>query len=311
VKAWQLVEIDRPLVLIERDDPQPGTGQVLLDIKASGLCHSDVAEMHEPAAAMFLPVIPGHEMAGVVSAVGDGVTGWAVGDRAAVCPTADAQVPGYFRDGGFATKNVSPADALVRIPDEVGFTLGAMMTDAGMTSYHALVRRGGMQAGMKVGIIGLGGLGQIATRVAVVKGADVHVAEPRQEVWPLAEKLGVQHVVADVAEWQNADFDLIVDYAGFGTTTAGAIRAVRFDGTVVLVGLGVNEMTIGSNDMVGRNVKLLASRGGTKEDIAELYALVASGDLDPAVTEIGFDEIPQGLADLEANQVTGRLVARF
>ena len=240
-----------------------------------------------PGADWTLGKIIGHELAGVVSGLGSGVAEWQLGDRVSVCPTASASVPGYMRDGGFATKHVAPAADLVRVPDEVGFTLGAMMTDAGMTSYHALVQRGGLTSDMKVGIIGLGGLGQIAARVAVLKGADVHVAETRTDVWPLAERLGIQQVVADVAEWEDHGFDLVVDYAGFGTTTAGAIKAVRADGTVVLVGLGVREGTIPLGEMVSRNARLVASRGGTKQDIADLYAFVAAGELDPVVTEIG------------------------
>ncbi len=308
MKGWQLVEFGSPLQLIEQEDPVPGPGEVVLDVKGAGLCHSDVEAMARGADWMLKKII-GHELAGVVSALGEGVTEWKIGDRVSVCPTASASVPGYMRDGGFANKHLAPAADLVAIPDGVDWTLGAMMTDAGMTSYHALVKRGGLTAGMKVGIIGFGGLGQIAARVAVLRGADAHVAEPKKEVWPLAERLGVQHVVADVAEWENQDFDLIVDYAGFGTTTAGALKAVKFGGTVVLVGLGVREAMIPLGEMISRGSKILASRGGTKEDIAELYAYVASGDLVPEVTEIGFDDIPQGLADLAANKVTGRLVA--
>jgi propanol-preferring alcohol dehydrogenase len=311
VKGWQLAAFGEPLRLIDIADPEPGPGEVVVDVEAAGLCHSDVAEMQDHGHDWILGRIIGHELAGVLSAVGPGVTRWHVGDRAAVCPTASSSIPGYMRDGGFATKHLAPADDLVAIPAGVGFTLGAMMTDAGMTAHHALVRRGGLRAGDKVGIIGLGGLGQIAVRVAILRGADVHVAEPKRDVWPVAQRLGVQHIAGDAAEWENQNFDLIVDYAGFGTTTAAAIRAVRPDGTVVLVGLGVRQGMINYDDMIRRRVRLLASRGGTKEDIAELYEYVASGQLRPAVTEIGFDEIPQGLRDLQANRAAGRLVARF
>ncbi|MBL7627895.1 zinc-binding dehydrogenase [Frankia nepalensis] len=309
MRGWQLVEFGKPPRLVEKEDPEPGPGEVVLDVKGSGLCHSDIMEIESHGADWLLGTIMGHELAGFVSAVGPDVTEWKIGDRVAVCPSNTMRCPGFHYDGGFATKHLSPADDLVAVPDTVSWALGAMMTDAGMTSYHALVRRGGATAGMKVGLIGLGGLGQIAARVAVVLGADVHVAEPKKDVWPLAERLGVTQVVADVAEWENQNFDLIVDYAGFGTTTAGALRAVGFDGTVVQVGLGVSEAMIPLADMVGRKSRLLASRGGTKDDIAELYQFVAAGRLDPAVTEITFDDIPRGLADLAANKVTGRLVA--
>ncbi|ONH59846.1 hypothetical protein CcI49_14000 [Frankia sp. CcI49] len=303
------MEFGKPLALVEKADPEPGPDEVVLDVRGSGLCHSDVMEIESHGADWLLGTIIGHELAGVVSAVGSDVGDWKVGDRASVCPTNTSRCPGFHYDGGFATKQVSPADDLVAIPDEVGWAHGAMMTDAGMTSYHALMRRGEAKAGMKVGVIGLGGLGQIAARIAVLNGMDVHVAEPKRDVWPLAERLGVTQLVTDVAQWEDQDFDLVVDYAGFGSTTAGALRAVRFDGTVVQVGLGVSEALIPLGVMVGRKARLIASRGGTKADIAELYTYVASGDLDPTLTEITFDDIPQGLADLAANRVTGRLVA--
>jgi len=311
MKGWQLVEFDKPPLLVEKEDPTPGPGQVVLDVKSCGMCHSDLVQLHAVGADFVLNKIMGHELAGIISAVGEGVTEWKTGDRVAVCPTATESVPGFFRDGGFATKYLGVAEELVAIPDGVDWTYGAMMTDAGMTSYHALVKRGGLTKDMKVGIIGLGGLGQIAARVAVLVGADVHVAEVKTEVWPLAERLGVKHIVGGAAEWENQGFDLVVDYAGFGTTTNAAIKALRPDGTAVQVGLGVNETNFTIAEMISRNVKLFGSRGGTKEDIMELYEYVESGDLAPEVTQIGFDDIPQGLEDLEANKVTGRLVALF
>lgn len=146
---------------------------------------------------------------------------------------------------------------------------------------------------MKVGIIGLGGLGQIAARVAVLKGAEVHVAEMKEDVWPLAKSLGVAGVVRNVSEWTGRGFDLIVDYAGFGTTTAGALKAVRFDGTVVQVGMGkTGGVEIDTSDLITGQVNLLGSIGGTKQDIRELYALMATGGLGPNITTITFDQSP-------------------
>lgn len=310
MRGWQLVAIGEPLELVEKPDPTPGPGEVVIEVKAAGLCHSDVDEITvDHGVPIGVGMYVGHEMAGVISAVGPDVATWSVGDRVAICPTGSPRVPGYFRDGGFATKHLAPVSDLVAIPDGVDWTLGAMMTDAGMTSYHALVKRGGAAAGMKIGIIGLGGLGQIAARVAVLLGAEVHVAEVKPDAWELGRRLGVEHFVTDAAEWRGGRFDLVVDYAGFGDTTNAAIRAVREDGTVVQVGLGVREAQISLGDLISKNVRLIASRGGTGQDIAELYEYVAAGDLAPEATVIGFDDIPEGLARLAANQVTGRLVA--
>lgn len=312
MKAWQFVETDEPLVLNEVPEPEPGPGEVVVDVRACGLCHSDVTYMTRPeikAAMPFTPMTLGHETAGVISALGPGVTGWRVGDRAGVCPTGRGPVPGIFAPGGFAAKQLVAADDLAPVPDDLDISLAAVATDAGMTSYHAIVVRGGLEKGTKAGVIGLGGLGQIAARVAVLKGAEVHVAEPKQDVWPFAESLGVTSVAADAAEWAGQDFDLVVDYAGFDTA-AGAIEAIRPGGTVVTVGLGAQTFTIPSNALL-RNKNLIGSIGGTVEDIEALYAMMSAGEIAPAYQEIGFEGIPAGLELLESGQVTGRLVARF
>ncbi|MGC9537384.1 zinc-binding dehydrogenase [Streptomyces sp. UG1] len=126
-----------------------------------------------------------------------------------------------------------------------------------------------------------------------------------------ARSLGATDVVADAAEWAGAGFDLIVDYAGFGTTTEAALKAVRFDGTVVQVGLARTQASIDTLAMVTSHVNYLGSIGGTKDDIAALYELMRNGDLAPQTNEISFDDIPAGIEDLRAGKVAGRLVARL
>ena len=314
MRGWFFVDTGQPLELRELDEPTPGPGEALLEIKAAGLCHSDVGMLTDPTwlqTLAFRPIVIGHEVAGVVTAVGEGVTEVKVGDRVGVCPTATGGAPGYARHGGFTYKHVAPAADLVPMPEGLSFELAALGTDAGMTSYHAIVVRGGLQPGMKVGVIGLGGLGQIGARVGVVKGAEVHVAEPNEAAWPLAKEIGAASVVPDAAEWEGQDFDLVVDYAGFGTTTRAATKAVRRDGRVVLVGMGKLELTLDTMDMILKEVTVTGSQGGTKEDIAAIYEMLAAGEITPTVTVIGFDDIPKGLDDLQYHRITGRLVAHI
>ena len=314
MRGWFFTNTNEPLELGELDEPTAGPGEVVLDIKAAGLCHSDVGMLTDETwlqTLAFRPIVLGHEIGGVVTAVGEGVTDVHVGDRVGVCPTATGGAPGYRRHGGFTFQHVAPAADVVPMPDGLSFELAALGTDAGMTSYHAIVTRGGLEAGMKVGVIGLGGLGQIGARVGVVKGAEVHVAEPNEQAWPLAEEIGAASVVADAAEWAGQGFDLIVDYAGFGTTTRAATKAVRRDGRVVLVGMGKLEFTLDTMDMILSEVTVTGSQGGTKQDIADVYELLASGEVRPEVTVIGFDDIPQGIDDLRQHRITGRLVAHI
>ena len=198
----------------------------------------------------------------------------------------------------------------MRIPDGVSFALGTAGTDAGMTSHAAVVTNGQVLAGDKVGIIGFGGLGQIGARVAVLAGADVYVAEVNEAVWDTAREIGATGVARSIAELGD-DFDVIVDYAGFGTTTAEAIENVRVGGRVVQVGMGRHEATISTKWLILKSVMLVGSQGGTIEDVQGVYDYFATGKIDPAVTEITFDEIPKGLQRLHDGGVVGRLVAIY
>lgn len=314
MKAWHFTTTNEPLVEADIPEPTPGPGEVVLDIKAAGLCHSDVGAMTDPGWLALIPhrpIVIGHEIAGVVAQVGEGVTEVAVGDRVGVCPTASEGAPGYARDGGFTYRHRVLAGDLVPMPAGLTFELAALGTDAGMTSYHAVMVQGGLKKGDKVGIIGFGGLGQVGARVAVVNGAEVHVAEINEAVWDRARETGAVSVVKDVSEWAGQDFDVVVDYAGFGTTTADAVAAIRRDGRIVIVGMGTLEATISTRDVILKQATLVGSNGGTKEDVAAVYELLARGDISPEVTVIGFDDIPRGLDDLRNHRVTGRVVAHI
>lgn len=314
MKAWQFTNTHEPLVLNEVPDPSPGPGQVVLDVRAAGLCHSDVGLMEDEGWLSMLAKLPitiGHENAGVIAEVGPGVTDFAVGDRVGVCPTTPAGAPGYSFDGGFAPKLLIGTEALVPLPDGVDFINGAAATDAGMTSYAAVITQGGVKEGDTVGIIGLGGLGQIGAVVAMIAGAEVYVAEINESVWPLAGELGAKGVKSSIKDFEGVSFDVIVDFAGFGTTTADAVDIIRRDGTVVVVGMGRLESTISTKSLILNQCRLVGSNGGTKEDIAGVYAYMASGRLSPTITTIGFDEIPEGLEKLRNGEVIGRLVAEY
>jgi propanol-preferring alcohol dehydrogenase len=180
-----------------------------------------------------------------------------------------------------------------------------------MTSHHAVMTKGRVVAGTRLGIIGLGGLGQIGARVGVLAGAEVYVAELNEEVWDLADELGVTGIARSIRDFADKRLDVIVDFAGFGTTTAEAIETVRFAGRVVQVGMGKLEATISTRDLILKECELVGSRGGTSDDIAGVYELFASGQLTPHYTEIGFDDIPDGLDRLARGEVKGRLVARI
>jgi propanol-preferring alcohol dehydrogenase len=146
-------------------------------------------------------------------------------------------------------------------------------------------------------------------RIAVINGAQVYAAEPRKQVWEAAKKSGVTDIVEDARELAQLGLDMIVDFAGFGTTTAAAITAVRPGGLVVQVGLGRIEATISTAELVGKFVTLRGSRGGRPGDIAAVLRHMKRGELEIAASTVGFDDIPGALERLKQGGAVGRIVA--
>lgn len=326
MKAWQFIDAGEPLKLVELPDPVAGEGQVVLDVRAAGMCHSDVIITDGQGMGWLshTPIVLGHEVAGVVSQLGPGVKDFRIGDRVVINPVLMVgyydvtsnnkgnRAPGTGRDGGYAEKALAYTQELVRIPDGVSFEQAAPVTDAGMSSYHAVIVCGQVKKGSRVGIIGLGGLGMVGARVAVLAGAEVYgVANKNLSVIPVATKLGVKECFTKVSDLAPLNCDAIIDFAGMGTTTSEAVMAVAPRGRVVLVGHGKTETTISTYAMALKDITLVGNHGGTSEDIAELFKFVAAGQLDMNPVKIRFDEIGEGINRLKRGEVQGRLVARF
>ncbi|RRJ86362.1 alcohol dehydrogenase [Gulosibacter macacae] len=310
MKAWMFHTTHQPFERVEIDEPTAGPGKVVVDVKAAGLCHSDVGILEDEKwlANMTPPVVPGHETAGVISEVGEGVTEWQVGDRVAVWPMIGPF--GYNVNGGWEARAEADAEQLVRIPEGVSYEQAAAATDAGMTSSGAVFGTGGAKAGDKVGIIGFGGLGQIGARLAALEGCEVYVAEVKEDVWDAAKEAGAVKVAKSIDEFKDDQLDVIIDFAGFGTTTAAAVETVKFGGKVVQVGMGRLEATINTYALILGKVQLLGSMGGEKSDIERVLKWMATGDLTPQITMIDFEEIADGIKMLEEGKVSGRLVAK-
>jgi propanol-preferring alcohol dehydrogenase len=255
----------------------------------------------------------GHENAGVIAEVGEGMEQWKVGDRVGLAPVmSDGDAIGYGKwDGGFGPKLLATTDNLVRLPDEVPFDLGAMATDAGLTAYHAIMAVGGARSGMKVGVIGLGGLGYIGARVAALSGAEVYGAEVNPETQKLADEIGLAGVADSIDAFKDKQLDLIVDYAGFGTTTAAAIETLGEFGTLVQVGMGRLEATINTYPIIINQLTIKGSKSGTREDLAGIYGLMKTGKLNPPMNLITQADIPGAIDRLRAGGVIGRFIALY
>jgi 2-desacetyl-2-hydroxyethyl bacteriochlorophyllide A dehydrogenase len=309
--GWQFTEVGKPLTLVELPDPVPGPGQVVIDTVAAGLCHSDLSYMDGTLTPLLgpAPIILGHEMAGHVSAIGAGVSGISIGDSVAI--NADVDGPGTAVDGGYATKVLVRDSEVVLIPDGLSFEQAATATDAGRTSYHAVCTIGGVQRGTRLGIIGFGGLGSLGAEIAMTLGAEVYVAEINTGIHERILASGAKKVVSDARDLASDELDVIIDFAGFGSTTAAAVASVARQGRVVQVGLARREATIDIQDLVLREVQLLGSVTGSTSDVAAVMDLMAAGAISSKIVLTRFEDIQSSLERLERGEIEGRLVALF
>ncbi|KUL46591.1 MULTISPECIES: zinc-binding dehydrogenase [Streptomyces] len=311
MRAWQFTEVGKPLTMSEVTAPAPAADELVVHVRAAGLCHSDVGFLDGTLTPLlpFRPITLGHEIAGIVSAVGPDVTEFSVGQKV-VIPAA-IEGPGTSLNGGFADEVAVPERLVVALPDGVPFDQAAAATDAGLTSYHAVSVQGRVSPGARVGIIGLGGLGSLGAQTALALGARLFVAEKNERVHDFARSLGAESIANDITDFAGEELDVVIDFAGFGTTTDGAIHSVRRGGRIVQVGLGRARGEIDLQALTLNEVELVGSQAGTKEDCVAVLDLVAEGRLSSRITEIGFEEIADGIGRLERGDVIGRLVASF
>lgn len=219
--------------------------------------------------------------------------------------------PGVSRDGGYAPKGVYPAEQAVKVPEGVSPQAAAAATDAGRTAVHNVKNVAGVTKVTKLGIVGLGGLGLFGLQTGIAFGAEVYAAEPKEDARTKALEIGDGAAVSDVSELAQYELDVIIGFAGYDTTTAGALQAVKPAGTVVLVGLGKDRSTINTADFARRGLTLKSDASSTREHLTDTLELIAQGAISPVTTEITFEEIGEGLERVERGEVLGRLVAVY
>ena len=183
MRAVQVAQAGGALERVEREMPEPAQGEVRIRVEACGVCHSDSLTVEGQWPGLSFPRIPGHEIAGVIDAVGAGVVGWSVGQRVGVgwfgghCGRCEPcrrgwlidcrnlRIPGISYDGGYADAMVAPAGALAAIPDELSALDAAPLLCAGVTTFNAL-RHSGAMPGDVLAILGIGGLGHLGVQFA-------------------------------------------------------------------------------------------------------------------------------------------------
>lgn len=260
MRAFQVARPGGPFELVEREIPQPAAGQVRVKVQACGICHSDslVKEGHWPG--LQYPRVPGHEIVGVVDALGAGVSQWKTGERVGVgwhgghcgtcnnCRNGDffgctvnLQITGFSFDGGYADYLIAPAIALALVPNDLSPVDGAPLMCAGITTYNAL-RNSAARPGDIVAVHGLGGLGHLGVQYAVKMGFRTVAIARGQDKAPLAQKLGAWRYIDSQAQDPAAELQKLGGAKTIlATVTAGdAMSAVQgglgVNGTLLVIG---------------------------------------------------------------------------
>jgi propanol-preferring alcohol dehydrogenase len=330
MRAMELAAFGEPLRPVTRPVPRAGPGEVRVRIEACGVCGSDLF-LQKGGFGRPLPIIPGHEAAGRVDQLGDGVADFEPGQQVALAyihnrggapsardgrPNLGAGVErmGVDVDGAFAEYVVRPATSLVRVPREVDPAVLAVLTDAVGTPFHALSRVGKVQPGEVVLVLGIGGIGSNAVQVARHLGATVIAATRSPGKLELAGRLGATMLipagddlatrVLEATDGQGPD--VVVQCADSEVLDRLALELVRPGGRVIYVGVSVEPFALRSSDIIWREATLLGSRGFTGDDIADVVDLYLAGSIvaDHLVaTRRPLEEANEALDDLRAGRV--------
>ena len=216
MSKMRVVQVPRPnasFEIVEREIPEPPDGSVRIKIQACGICHSDSLVREGTFPGIQYPRVPGHEVVGLIDAIGPGVSGWARGQRVGVgwhgghcgycdscrrgdffaCQSATV-ITGITRDGGYADHMIAAARALARLPEELAATEAAPLMCAGLTTFNAL-RNSGARAGDLVAVLGVGGLGHLGVQFAAKMGYRTVAIARGKDKEPLARKLGAGHYI--------------------------------------------------------------------------------------------------------------------
>ena len=302
----------RDLRLESVPDPEPGEGEVRLRIDYCGICATDVEEyvygpkfiFHDEPNALTgrkTPIITGHETTGTVEKLGDGVSGLSVGDRVVIdslltCETcfwcrngqqylcAALAVVGFGLDGGLAEYLVWPASHIIRLPDNVTSEEAALVEPASV-ALHA-VRRGEIEPGQTVAVLGVGTVGMLAMQAAKSRGARVIAVDTRHMSLDLAAELGADATVnpssddplsALLDQTEGVGPDVVIDAAGGKDTPEMAVKWVRRGGRVVLVAIYTSEPEFDFNNIVAREADVVGSLAYERRDVEEVVDLIAQG----------------------------------
>lgn len=321
MRAGRVQISTRVFRVVEVPIPSPGPSQVLIKVKAAGVCLSDVHVLTGIITPRYLvgdEVTMGHEVSGVIEEIGAAVSGWSPGDRVVVCAGVRddenrVKTLGFDYDGGFAEYVVTDIATLVAIPDNLPFEQACIIPDAVSTPWAAITQTAQVKAGERTAVFGIGGLGIHAIQLLRLVGASLVVAiDPLAPARVRALALGAEIALDPLAPdfslemkklVADGGIDAVFDFAGVASARSQGLRLLAEGGRLVIVGLA-NESIVIANDMAFayKRSQILGHYGSDPIHTHELVDLIRDGrlDLSSSVTEImPLEKVPEAFNRLE------------
>lgn len=313
-----------PLALVDRADPVPGSGQLLVEVTACGVCRTDLQLVEGDLPARRLPIIPGHQAVGRVAGVGQDVDGWSPGDRVGVgwlagaCGTCRqcvsgmenlcgaAAFTGWDIDGGYADRLVARADFALRLPNGPSDMELAPLLCGGVIGYRAL-KVSGIEPGQRLGLFGFGASASLAIQVAAHWGCDVFVATRSRPEQARARSLGAAWA-GGYDEQIPAALDAAVTFAPVGDVVVAALGALDRGGIVAINAIHLDRIPEFDYDLLWWERQVRSVANYTREDAREFLALAAQIPISTSVEAHPLAEANLALARLRAGEAAGTAV---
>ena len=331
MRAVQVSRAGGPFELVEREIPQPGPGQVRVKVQACGQCHSDALtkEGHWPGIAY--PRVPGHEVAGVIDALGPGVPEWQVGQRVGVgwlggycghCEScrrgrfitcANQQVTGITMDGGYQEYMLAPFVGLASIPDDISPIDAGPLMCAGVTTFNSL-RNSGARAGDTVAVLGVGGLGHLAVQFAAKMGCRTIAIARGRDKEPLAKRLGAQHYIDSTAGDPGVELQrlggarIIAATATNADAMAAVIPGLSVDGRLIVLGADFTPMPLNTAGLIGKRAGIYGWPSGASIDSEDTMRFSAMAGVRPMTETFPLERAQDAYDRMMGNQARFRIV---
>ena len=331
MRVAQVAKAGGPFEIVERDVPQPKARQVRIKVQACGICHSDAFTKFGAYPGIQFPRVPGHEVVGVVDAVGAEVVGWKAGSRVGVgwhgghcgqcasCRRGDfvtcakGQIPGISYDGGYAEYMIAPVEALASIPAELDAADAAPLLCAGITTFNSL-RGNGVRPGDLVAILGIGGLGHLGVQFAAKMGCNTVAIARGADKRASALELGARHYIDSTTQEVAAELTklggakVVLATVTDAKSMSAAVGGLGVDGKLVVVGVSAEPIEVSPLALISGRRSVTGWPSGTASDSEDTLAFSVLAGIRPMIETYPLERAAEAFERMMSGQARFRVV---